>query len=76
MGSSGLQRQVTLTKVADPKKHPPRKPSLALISQPFTTMSFLCSNMLLKKLDLPFVEGQPLPGEFKKQKREHMLERE
>jgi len=24
MGSSGLQRQVTLTKVADPKKHPPR----------------------------------------------------
>jgi len=24
MGSSGLQQQITLTNVADPKKHPPR----------------------------------------------------
>jgi len=32
--------------------------------------------MLLRKLDLPFEESQPPPGEFKKQKREQMLERE
>jgi hypothetical protein len=52
------------------------EPSSALISHTLSNVAFLCRMILLKKLGSTFEASQPLPGEFKKQKTEQVLERE